>query len=299
MNGAPSGGGGEDFGGYVTVGEDGKVYAQSGHTAFWNLEIKGWEKTKRLPVQKTSVSKDDFAKSAAIAAKMDEKQSEKKEYKLNKHTPGTYYANLNADFKGQKREYFYRKRSAAVQVAASYDDTNLYVGWQVSDETPWVNGAEEAQYMYGRGDTVDLQIQATDYKGKKAYQRLSIGNLKGKATAVLYREKSAVKKPAAFSSGVITDFPVDYVSVEPDVTIQTKVRGQVYWVQAAIPWKVLGIAPTPGAKYAVDFGATHGDKNGTDTVLRTHWNNTNTGLVNDEVFELKLEPRNWGVLNVQ
>ena len=43
-----------------------------------------------------------------------------------------------------------------------------------------------------------------------------------------------------------------------------------------------------------DFGATHGDKSGADTALRTHWNNQKTGIVNDEVFELKMEPANWG-----
>lgn len=299
MNGAPSGGGGEDFGGYVTVAEDGKVYAQSGHTAFWNLEMTGFEKTKRLAVQHISISKDDFAKAATIAAKMDTKKNEKKVYELKRQTPGAFYANLKADFKGQSVDSFNRKKSATVRVAASYDSENLYVGWQVNDETPWVNGAEEAQYMYARGDTVDLQIQAPDVKGKKAYQRLSIGNLKGKATAILYREKSNIKKPASFSSGVISTFPVDYVSVVPEVQIKTSIRGKVYWIQAAIPWNTLDIKPTPGAKYAVDFGATHGDKNGTDTVLRTHWNNTNTGLVNDEVFELKHEPRNWGELHVK
>ena len=299
MNGAPSGGGGEDFGGYVTVAEDGKVYAQSGHTAFWNLEMTGFEKTKRLAVQHISINKDDFAKAAAIAAKMDTKKNEKKIYELKRQTPGAFYANLKADFKGQSISSFNRKKSAAVRVAASYDSKNLYVGWQVNDETPWVNGAEEAQYMYARGDTVDLQIQAPDVKGKKAYQRLSIGNLKGKATAILYREKSNLKKPASFSSGVISTFPVDYVSVVPEVQIKTSIRGKVYWVQAAIPWNTLGIKPTPGTKYAVDFGATHSDKNGSDTVLRTHWNNTNTGLVNDEVFELKHEPKNWGELHVK
>jgi hypothetical protein len=299
MNGAPSGGGGEDFGGYVTVAEDGKVYAQSGHTAFWNLEITGWDKTKRLPVSNTEITKEDFAKAAAITVKMDAKKNEKKVYELKRQTPGAFYANLKADFKGQSVDYFNRKKSAAVRVAASYDSENLYVGWQVNDETPWVNGAEEAQYMYARGDTVDLQIQAPDVEGKKAYQRLSIGNLKGKATAILYREKSNIKKPASFSSGVISTFPVDYVSVAPEVQIKTTIRGKVYWIQAAIPWNTLGIKPTPGAKYAVDFGATHGDKNGTDTVLRTHWNNTNTGLVNDEVFELKHEPKSWGELHVK
>ena len=43
-----------------------------------------------------------------------------------------------------------------------------------------------------------------------------------------------------------------------------------------------------------DFGATHGDKSGKDTMLRNHWNNQTTGIVNDEVFELKMEPANWG-----
>ncbi len=37
-----------------------------------------------------------------------------------------------------------------------------------------------------------------------------------------------------------------------------------------------------------------GDKSGADTALCTHWNNQTTGIVNDEVFELKMEPSNWG-----
>jgi hypothetical protein len=32
-------------------------------------------------------------------------------------------------------------------------------------------------------------------------------------------------------------------------------------------------------------------------VLRTYWNNQHTGIVNDEVFELMMEPKNWGELN--
>jgi len=45
-----------------------------------------------------------------------------------------------------------------------------------------------------------------------------------------------------------------------------------------------------------DFGALHGDPGGQDTVLRTYWNNQHTGIVNDEVFELMMEPKNWGEL---
>jgi L-fucose isomerase-like protein len=35
---------------------------------------------------------------------------------------------------------------------------------------------------------------------------------------------------------------------------------------------------------------------GKDTVLRTYWSNQETGIVADEVFELKMSPNNWGVL---
>jgi len=45
-----------------------------------------------------------------------------------------------------------------------------------------------------------------------------------------------------------------------------------------------------------DFGTTHGNKAGNDTALRSYWNNQATGLVSDEVFELKMEPANWGVI---
>ena len=41
---------------------------------------------------------------------------------------------------------------------------------------------------------------------------------------------------------------------------------------------------------------THGNRAGDDTALRTHWSNQHTGLVSDEVFELKMAPANWGEL---
>jgi hypothetical protein len=72
-----------------------------------------------------------------------------------------------------------------------------------------------------------------------------------------------------------------------------------YVVEAAIPLADLGLKPAPGLTLRGDFGVTHGDKSGTDTVLRTYWSNQATGIVNDEVFELKMEPKNWGELTFQ
>lgn len=39
-----------------------------------------------------------------------------------------------------------------------------------------------------------------------------------------------------------------------------------------------------------------GDPGGQDAVLRTYWNNQKTGIVDDEVGELMMEPKNRGEL---
>ena len=81
-----------------------------------------------------------------------------------------------------------------------------------------------------------------------------------------------------------------------EAKVSVKVEGKRYVVEAAIPLASLGLKVTDGLALRGDFGVTHGDKSGTDTMLRTHWNNQTTGIVNDEVFELRMEPKNWGEL---
>jgi len=43
---------------------------------------------------------------------------------------------------------------------------------------------------------------------------------------------------------------------------------------------------------------THGNE-GNQTTLRTFWSNQSTGIVDDDVFELKLQPGNWGELRFE
>lgn len=45
-----------------------------------------------------------------------------------------------------------------------------------------------------------------------------------------------------------------------------------------------------------DLGVTHGGAGGERTRLRSYWSNQQTGIVDDAVFELKMEPANWGEL---
>jgi len=215
----------------------------------------------------------------------------------------TFTGDLRTDFAAKEPLTFQKTNADRVEAAIAWDDTHLYLGWQVNDATPWVNGASEPAQMYAMGDTVDFQLgtdPAADAKRDKPVLgdlRLSIGYLGGKPTAVVYRPVAAEKAPKKFFSGVWRD-GVEYDSVltlaDAKIEVKADAAKKRYVVEAAIPLAALGLKPASGLTLSGDFGATFGDAAGKDTVLRSHWNNQATGIVADEVAELQLEPKNWG-----
>jgi hypothetical protein len=174
----------------------------------------------------------------------------------------------------------------------------------VADATPWLNGATSFENLYACGDTVDFQLgvdPAADKKRKEATKgdlRLSFGQLGGKNVAVLYRKVSDEKAPRTFYSGVWkSGYTMEFVRLLEGVRIQTKISvGKAYVIEAAIPLKELGVSLKPGLKLRGDFGVTFGDPEGKDTNLRVYWSNQATGIVADEVEELKMQPALWGEL---
>jgi len=304
MDDAPCGMGGEDFGGSIAYGKDGKLYIQSGKTGFWNLEVTGLDTVQAVPGGKITLTAADTAQ--ALASRESGLQAAVGQHSLaiKKGAP-VFTGNLTTDFKGADILSFQKTPDAAVRAAATWDEQNLYLAWDVMDSTPWQNAAKVPEDMYVSGDTVDFQLGADPKADKKRGTavagdlRISIGNFQNKPTAVIYRKVSDVKKPKSFSSGVIHNYPMDYVDVLTSAKITVKMRGNGYVVEAAIPLTALGFQAAPGLTLAGDFGATHGGTGGTRTRLRTYWNNQHTGLVDDAVFELMLEPKNWGELNFQ
>jgi hypothetical protein len=304
LDSVPSGSGGEDFGGSMRQGKDGKVYIQTGKTALWNVEVTGLDSIQPLSGGKVSIGGDDVKTAGTFREKQLQAAAGNKKYMVKKATVA-FTGDLDADFKAleqAEKPSFEKQAGSRVRVAMARDDANLYVGWEVQDDSPWVNGADAPEFLYARGDTVDLQI-GTDSKADakradpvKGDLRLSIGNFQGKPAAVVYRKVADEKRPKIFSSGVVKEYSMDSVVTLPDAKVEVKVEPQQkrYVVEAAIPLASLGLKPTDGLSLRGDFGATHGDKSGKDTLLRTHWNNQSTGLVNDEVFELRMEPANWG-----
>lgn len=301
----PAGAGAEDFGGSLIQGDDGKVYLQAGKVALWNIEVTGFENVRSLGGAEIVLSEEDVEKARRAHQALLQDSAGGGTIVIREQTAG-FTGDLDKDFAGQQIVAFSKSPKTQVRAALAYDAQHLYAGWHVKDDSPWVNGADAPEYLYARGDTVDLQLgTAPDAERRKepvaGDLRLSIGNFSGKPTAVLYRPVATKEKaPKVFSSGVVAEYRVELVKVLTDVEIKLTRRNSDYVVEAKIPLATLELpAALRGVTLAVDLGATHGDGTGTDTALRTYWSDQQTGLVSDEVFELKPQPANWGRLRFE
>jgi sugar lactone lactonase YvrE len=307
LDAARPGMGGEDFGGHFTGTKDGRAFLQCGKTGYWIVELTGVDSLSRLPGGTIEQPADGVAKSqdwyskrlqqtAGVNATTAHRFTPTVDGKLIDWTPA-WLAGFDYNNKGEANN----------KAAVAYDETHLYLAYQVVDRTPWKNTCTDPTQVYALGDTVDFQLGTNPQAPAKRAAavpgdlRLAIGNVNGKPTAVVYREKGPALggNPAMFSSGVIRDFRVESVAVLTDATIRVVAEQGLVTVEAAIPLARLGLTPTAGLTLPADFGVTFGNADGTDVVLRKYWSNQNVAIVNDEVFELKLEPRNWGTLKFE
>jgi hypothetical protein len=306
MDNAPCGMGGEDFGGSATLGTDGQLYLQAGKTGFWNLKVVGLDTVRPLEVAGVQFSTADVQQAQAMREEQLQKKSAALSIAVRHLTPSEFTGDINKDFANPKLVEFQKQPDAAVTATLAYDERNLYVAWDVADNTPWVNGAADPEMMYIGGDTVDLQIgndpsaDRTRSGAGPGDLRLSIGNFRGTPKAMLYRRIAAgEKKPHTFSSGVVKSYEMEYVAALDAARIKVTLRGKGYVVEAAIPLSALEITPAAGLALRGDIGVTHGDPAGQRTRLRTYWSNQHTGIVDDVVFELQMEPKNWGAITFE
>ncbi len=296
----PGGMGGEDFGGSLVQAVDGKVYLQAGKVALWNCQLTGLDGIKSLPGGSIDFTADDAKQAIRMREIALQQVVGIRRAAIRSITP-TFTGSIGKDFTGAEIINYKKQDDAAVRTAMTWDTKNLYAGWEVTDKTPWVNGATDPVMLYLSGDTADLQIGTNPKADKNRGEavagdiRISIGNYQGKATAVLYRKISDIKKPRLFSSGIMKDYEMQYADVLTDAVINVAVNpGKGYTIEVALPLATLGLKPTGSIRG--DIGVTHGDPAGQRTRLRTYWSNQQTGLVDDAVFELMMTPKNWGEL---
>ena len=304
MNTVPPGMGAEDFGGSVILANDGTMYVQHGKTAFIISKVNGLNTVKSLGHGKVKIDIGDTVKANQFKAGYLAVGDSGKNVTVSKKTVA-FTGNPAADFGAQAVSF--GQENAQVQSWLAHDDQNMYVGWQVEDSTPWINGATGYENLYACGDTVDFQLgvdPGADKKrpdGVKGDLRLSIGKLQGKNVAVMYRKVSDEKAPKTFYSGTCKGgYTMEFAKIIDDIKIEAKAVGpKAYVVEAAIPLKDLGVSLKPGLKLRGDLGVTFSDPDGKDTNLRVYWSNQAGGIVADEVEELKMQPALWGEFDLE
>jgi len=297
--------GGESFGGNFVRTPDGKTYTIHGGTEADVIEVTGLDKIKRFG-GKFTYTPDQYAKaqemnSTAALAKIVPKvvTAEKAAAPVTVDGKPAAWPEL-LDLTAPLADIQENEQLRYGRVAARYDDQNLYLAYRVMDHGSKIkNGGQDYRFLFKTGDAVDLMLgPEPQNKDGSGNLRLLFSDLGGKETAVLYQKTvpgTPEKERVAFSSPWMTIY-FDRVTQPSEVKVATAPIQGGYFVEAAIPWTVLGVKPSPGLKLKADFGILGADSAGAVTVSRQYWSNKSTGLVNDVPGEADLTPKLWGTL---
>jgi len=201
------------------------------------------------------------------------------------------------------------KRAASAQLG--YDDKNLYLRFQVTDESPLKNTPTDYKLLFKTGDAIELQISSnmnTRNVRSQNRQDPKIGDTRvimtrkpdGQMVATVLRPRIAEReKPHRHTyESVVWKEPFDEVREVNDLPMHAKTGANSYVVEAAVPWTLLGIEPKPGLKLAGDVGVIYGDKGGTRNAIRYMWNDKSpeVSINNDIPSEVRMHPNDWGQL---
>ena len=288
--------GGEPFGGNFEYDAVNKRYVLTAGTSGYRIyHLSGLDQVKRAAgtFKVTPEMIESAAREAAAAEQSDG-------VKLAVIPPKTDKKNINWGQVAPVAEWSSDRWS--IQVRALYDQANLYLSYQVTDTSPWVNNGRDWTRLFKTGDTVDFQL-GTDPAAKSDRKtatygdiRLSIAPFEGKPLAVLYRYRlkdAAGANPVEFASPWRSE-KVDDVRKLENVKVSIQRGGDFYRLDATIPLSDLGLTDPAGKTFRGDFGVVYGDRQGTINLSRFYWSNKATGLVNDVPGETMLSPDKWG-----
>lgn len=305
----------EHFWGYVTKANDGNVYAVAGHNHNSVVRVDGLEAMKRLNGPLT-VSKADLEKTQsweidrATAERLNQEPKVGKvpyidggiaiDGSLDDWDPSIFLTILEErNDLGKVTNFAYG--------ALAFDADKLYIAAHASDDSPMMNSAEDLPLLFKHGDALDVQL-GVDAKADPTRKgpvagdlRLLITRINGEPVAMLYRPVAPgapTEQRMPFKSPV-GEIWIDVVKKidAADIVVKTEERKNDWYIEAAIPWKSLGVeAPRVGSKLRGDIGILQSDQNGMITANRLYWAGKTQNIVSDIPTEARLSPALWGDL---
>jgi hypothetical protein len=176
-----------------------------------------------------------------------------------------------------------------------YDDKNLYVAFDVKDDSPWKNAGGDTTALFKTGDEVSVWI------GKKPGNRtIEFGDVRilfapdgDKVKVVAYRPKVATGAKQVSFRSPSGEVRMDKLETIIDVTTAVKVTEKGYRLEAAIPWTTIGL-DAKSEKFGLDLSINFSDPAGQRNVARMHWARNGAEIVYDLPTEARLDPKNWG-----
>ncbi len=299
--------GSEPFGGFFLRNPaDGKHYVVQGHSAAVVHEVKGLDTVTRLTGGRLRFTLDQYREAEKLMAR----RAAEAALAPVKIPPLTTPLPLRGDLSGWQWTEgtfvdFSFDAARTCRAAARYDEQNLYLAYQVRDDSPWKNGTREPRLAFKGGDCVVFEIGtdpgAAADRGQAVAgdKRLLIAPVDAKPTALLYDYVVPdTTQPDSFDSPS-QHTRVDRVSVIADARIAVKTTAEGYTVEAALPLSAIGWTPQPGQTLRGDFGVIYSDPAGQVNVLRMYWANRASGIVSDIGIEARLQPNLWGVLQIE
>lgn len=308
--------GGEPFSGWFGKQADGKIRVTTGipRQACMVLTIKGLDSIQRFTAKGLSVSadvlaaadRDNIARAAAATPAKDYTVQPmaspvlvdgRYESPKWKEKPVIPIERVGNPIKGEAR--------------LSYDATNLYVAYQIQDQTPWMNEGKDYLRLFKTGDAVDLQLCTDAQTAADANRRepgphdvrVLLSQLNNQPVAILMKAKdpTAEKSLAHDYISPVMSRHFDRVEIMTNAVVKVhKMANQNrYWVEAALPLKTLGLEPAKGLVLRGDVGFISSDADGKINVSRTYWSNKDTNLVNDMPSEAWFNPADWGIIRFE
>lgn len=296
--------GGESFGGNFIKALDGKTYLTLGATDARVMEVSGLNTIKRVN-----------GKFTYTAAQFAEAQRLVQQQAVQAQTPKVFTiaklaGPVTVDGKADEWPELLDDTKALLEIqestqqryaraSARYDADNLYLGYRVFAPSGAIrNAGQDERLLFKSGDAVDLMIGPEKSATGAGNARILLSKMGGQPVAIVNQKVAPDAAPTEkfdFASPWRT-ITFDRVVRSRQISVGSGPIRDGYFVEAVIPWKVLGIAPHSGLKLRGDVGVLFADNGGATTVSRQYWSNKATGLVNDVPGEADLTPGLWGTL---